>query len=358
MTDTLTPAEVFPPGDYLREELEARAWTVTDFAQVIDRPVQTVSEILNNRKEITPETATEIAAALGTSPELWLGLQNAYRLHSVRNNPHLTAVQRRAKLRRRLPLGEVQKKGWIPQTKDLDLVEAEVCRFLRIRDLDEEPHWQIAARRSNESEETLTPSQFAWIARAASRAETIKVRRFDGAGLERLARELPQRLARPDSLAEVQAWLAAVGVALVVVEHLQGSKIDGASFRLDNRTPVVALSLRGNRFDTVVFTLVHEIAHILLGHADGNHLVIDEDAASEHPDGDIERAANQQAQAWLFPVPLNLPTPITQNKVLRAADELGVHPALLIGHLQWNGKLPWSSLRHLIPKAKDLVSFT
>jgi len=34
-----------------------------------------------------------------------------------------------------------------------------------------------------------------------------------------------------------------VGVALVLVEHLQGSKIDGASFRLDNRTPDVALSL-------------------------------------------------------------------------------------------------------------------
>ena len=190
MTDTLTPAEVFPPGDYLCEELEARAWTVTDFAQVIDRPVQAVSEILNNRKEIT-ETAREIAAALGTSPELWLGLQNAYRLHSVRNDPHLTALQRRAELRRRLPARRGTKKGWIPQTKDLDLVEAEVCRFLRIRDLDEQPHWQIAARRSNESEETLTPSQFAWIARAATRAETIKIRRFDGAGLERLARELP-----------------------------------------------------------------------------------------------------------------------------------------------------------------------
>jgi HTH-type transcriptional regulator/antitoxin HigA len=311
-----------------------------------------VSEILNNRKEITPETATEIAAALGTSPELWLGLQNAYRLHAVRNKPHLTAVQRRAKLRRRLPLGELQKKGWIPQTKDLDLLEAEVCRFLRIGDLDEEPHWQIAARRSNECEETLMPSQFAWIARAASRAETIKVGRFNGDGLERLARELPQRLT------EVQGWLAAVGVALVVVEHLQGSKIDGASFRLDNGTPVVALSLRGNRFDSVVFTLVHEIAHILLGHADGSHLVIDEDAASEHPEGNIEQAANQQAQAWLFPVPVNLRAPITQSKVLRAADELGVHPALLIGHLQWKGKLPWSSLRHLIPKAKDLVPFT
>lgn len=357
MTETLIPAEVFPPGEYLRDELEARAWSVTDFAQILGRPVQAVSEILNNRKEITPETAAEIGAALGTSPEVWLGLQNAYRLQAVRNQPHLTAVQRRAKLRARIPLGEVQKRGWIPQTKDLDVVETAVCRFLRISHLDEEPRWHIAARRSNESEQTLTPSQYAWVARAASLAEAIKVRRFDRPGLQKLARELPQRLVLPERIAEVQGWLAAVGVALVIVEHLQGSKIDGATFRLDKGTPVVALSLRGNRFDSVVFTLVHEIAHILLGHAKGSCLVIDE-APAEQPEGDIEEAANQQARSWLFPVPLALSPPISQAKVLRAADDLGIHPSLVVGHLHFAGALPWSSLRQLIPKAKDLVPFT
>lgn len=55
MTTTLTPAEVFPPGEYLRDELEERGWTVTEFAEIIGRPVQAVSEILNNKKEITTD---------------------------------------------------------------------------------------------------------------------------------------------------------------------------------------------------------------------------------------------------------------------------------------------------------------
>jgi len=33
MTTTYTPAEVFPPGEYLRDELEERGWTVTEFAR-------------------------------------------------------------------------------------------------------------------------------------------------------------------------------------------------------------------------------------------------------------------------------------------------------------------------------------
>ncbi|MGA3065931.1 MAG: HigA family addiction module antitoxin [Tepidisphaeraceae bacterium] len=83
MAKPLKPAEVFPPGDYLRDELETRGWTQADFAKIIGRPLQTVNEIINNRKRITVETAKAIALALGTSPELWLNLQNYYDLRTT-----------------------------------------------------------------------------------------------------------------------------------------------------------------------------------------------------------------------------------------------------------------------------------
>ena len=78
MTLTHTPAEAFPPGEYLHYELEARGWTVTEFADMVGQPVQAVSEILNTDQPITPETAQSLSEALGTSPDLWLNLQAAY----------------------------------------------------------------------------------------------------------------------------------------------------------------------------------------------------------------------------------------------------------------------------------------
>ena len=84
-----TPAHAFPPGEYLRDELEERGWTATEFSEIIGRPIQAVSEILNAKKEITAETALAISAALGTTPEVWLNLQTRYRLHQQR-----TAVDR------------------------------------------------------------------------------------------------------------------------------------------------------------------------------------------------------------------------------------------------------------------------
>ncbi|MFM7534693.1 MAG: HigA family addiction module antitoxin [Acidimicrobiales bacterium] len=80
MNSTHIPAEVFPAGEYLRDELEARGWTISEFAEIIGRPIQAVSEILNGGKEITTATALAFADALGTTPELWLNLQAGFRL--------------------------------------------------------------------------------------------------------------------------------------------------------------------------------------------------------------------------------------------------------------------------------------
>ena len=80
MLRDIKPAEAFPPGEYLRDELKAHGWTQRQFAQIIRRPLQRVSEIINGRKRITERTALQIAAALGTSACVWLNLETNYQL--------------------------------------------------------------------------------------------------------------------------------------------------------------------------------------------------------------------------------------------------------------------------------------
>jgi HTH-type transcriptional regulator/antitoxin HigA len=95
MRATRTPAEVFPPGDFVREELEARRWTQGDLASVIGRPVQVVNEIVNGRKGITAQTAKQLAAAFGTSAELWLNLESTYRLATAEDPDPMIATRAR-----------------------------------------------------------------------------------------------------------------------------------------------------------------------------------------------------------------------------------------------------------------------
>jgi len=74
------PAVVPTPGEIISDELDARGWTQTHLARLMGRPVQVVNEIIHARKQITPETAIQLADALQTSPELWLNLESSYRL--------------------------------------------------------------------------------------------------------------------------------------------------------------------------------------------------------------------------------------------------------------------------------------
>lgn len=78
--DERVPAEVFPPGAFIREELEARGWTQRDLAEILGRPLSAINQIILAKRGITPKTAQELAAAFGTSAQFWLNLETAYRL--------------------------------------------------------------------------------------------------------------------------------------------------------------------------------------------------------------------------------------------------------------------------------------
>src|SRR5262249_55489470 len=80
------PTHQIPVGELLGDELEARGWTQADFAAVLDRPTQFVSEIVTGKKEITRESAAQIGAALGQSAEYWLKLQDQYLLAEQAKN--------------------------------------------------------------------------------------------------------------------------------------------------------------------------------------------------------------------------------------------------------------------------------
>src|SRR5437588_778351 len=80
MHENPRPHRRHAPGLILAEEIRARRWTQADFAKIIGRPVQTVNGILNGKREITPETALQIAAAIGSSPEMWIEMEARYRL--------------------------------------------------------------------------------------------------------------------------------------------------------------------------------------------------------------------------------------------------------------------------------------
>src|SRR5271156_5281644 len=120
------PAEVFPPGEFLADELEARGWTQSEFAGIIRRPAKLVNEIISGRKSITPETAREFAAALGTSAQYWLNLESAYQLWKTAPSPTAQEIALEAKLRERFPIRQIIQRGWIIASESFEIIKERI----------------------------------------------------------------------------------------------------------------------------------------------------------------------------------------------------------------------------------------
>jgi len=69
------------PGEILREEfLTPLGITQSALARELHTSFRAVNELVNEKRGITTEMALKLARYFGTSPQLWLNLQNHYDL--------------------------------------------------------------------------------------------------------------------------------------------------------------------------------------------------------------------------------------------------------------------------------------
>lgn len=76
------------PGAILREDvLPALHMTQTELADRLDVSRLSISELLHEKRGLSPEMALRLSKLLATSPESWLAMQNALDIWELRNNP-------------------------------------------------------------------------------------------------------------------------------------------------------------------------------------------------------------------------------------------------------------------------------
>lgn len=72
------------PGEILREELKGLNLSARAFAKSLVVPTNRITEILNEKRRITSDTALRMSRFFGTTAEFWMNLQQAYDLKITR----------------------------------------------------------------------------------------------------------------------------------------------------------------------------------------------------------------------------------------------------------------------------------
>ena len=130
------------------------------------------------------------------------------------------------------------------------------------------------------------------------------------------------------------------GIRFVVVEPLQGAKVDGVALWLNKKSPVIGMSVRYDRIDSFWFTLCHEISHI--EHEDEAPLDAD---LTDRMEGvtvvrqSIERRANEEAADLLVDKEemqsfIRRVGPLySKAKIVQFAHRIKMHPGVIVGQL-------------------------
>jgi HTH-type transcriptional regulator / antitoxin HigA len=361
MLDIRDVAEAFPPGEMLKDELDARGWTQDVLAEITSIPAPVISNVIKGKRAISVDIASSLAAAFGTTAQFWMNLETSYQLWMETKADE--KISRKARLYESVPVNELIKRGWIEMSKDIDVLEERVLRFLDRRSLDEPSRLVYSAKRATQK---ATPAQVAWVYRAKHLASGVRAAKFSRELFTAALRKLKELRRNAEDIRDVARILADGGVRLILIEGLPKGKIDGATFWLDEHSPAVVLSIRYDRLDYFWFALMHELGHVANGDGLEDAPILDvnlvgDDRTAFEDKSEVEKRADQFAEAFLVEKMeidkfIKRYSPLySKQKIKNFSARIGVHPAIVLGQLQHRKEVEYTHSREMLVKVREIA---
>lgn len=332
-----------PPGATIKEQLEYRGMSQREFAKRMDYSEKFISQLINGRVELTPNTAHRLEMVLGVPSAFWMSLEARYREKLLKVEEE-NSLDEDKQLARKFPYTQMAKLGWVEPTRSVAVKVVELRKFfevVRLTLLNEDRLAPgIAYRRQRETAESEY-ALLAWAQKAKVDAREIATDKINVGKLEDCIPKLRELTSMDpaDFQPALVSMLAECGIATVFLPHLEHTFLNGATF-YDGSKIVLALTLRGADADKFWFSLFHELAHVINGHIGRTTGTTEEE----------ERAADAFARDTLIPPEAYAQLAVgnkTRSSVMSFANEIGIAPGIVVGRLQKDGYLPYSQLNRL-----------
>lgn len=337
-----------PPGETIREQLEDRGISQRNFAQKIGYTEKHISNLLNGKTELSHEAAHRLEMVLGIPATYWMSLEASYRDTLIKVSQENQSEADLGELKK-YPYAEMVRLGWVPAARDPWERVTNLRQFFEVFSLVSAPESALCCafcRRISRTEKS-DYAFLAWSKQAEREARKINCAPIN---YDKLNRHLAKfrKMTRDDPelfLPILIDDLSECGVALVVLPHLKGSFLHGATFKSGKKI-VVGVTIRGKDSDRFWFSLFHEIGHILCGHLDSGGR------------SDIEETeADNFASEWLIPESdyrgFVAGEDYTRDAIISFADAHNILAGIVVGRLQRDHYIPYS--RHNDLKTKYML---
>lgn len=87
----VTAYTAFHPGELLKDEFDYRGISQNAFSEKFGISYSQLNAILNGKRQVTPEFALTMEAALGVNADMLVRMQSDYNIYKSRHNKNITA---------------------------------------------------------------------------------------------------------------------------------------------------------------------------------------------------------------------------------------------------------------------------
>ncbi|MEI6451817.1 MAG: helix-turn-helix domain-containing protein [Actinomycetes bacterium] len=341
-----SPESVSPPGRSLRRALAAMDMSQAQLASRLGKTEKFVSEVVNGKAPISPETALHLEHVLGTPASFWNNRERAYREHLARAN-EARQLAAQAAWARRFPLRTMVERGWLPKGSDRIAQTAQLLDFFGIATPREwsalwDDRLSAVAFRQSKTYEIDRCALSAWLRYGEIAARKLECDDYNRESFrEALATARALTTKAPEIFEDALVDLCAkAGVAVVFTPDLPKTRVSASVRWLTPRKALIQLGLRYKTDDHLWSGFYHEAVHVLKHGKKTPYL--ETDGLSD----DAELEAGRIAADILIPrrqyEDFVSTTPVCSERIVDFAGSLGIAPGIVVGRLQHDGVIPYT----------------
>ena len=336
-TNEFEPDYSIHPGEILNETLEARGIRKTDFAGRCGISLKTVSQIINSKAPVTPETALQFERVLDVSADIWNNLDSQHKLHIARRNK-LKKLESLKEWVNNFPISDLRRIKFLSDCRDRTLLADELLRFFGVANIDawNKFYGKLAvAFRKSKSFESSTESVAAWLRFAELTAEEIVTNEYNTRKFRNALYKIRSFTTKDPAYFQPRMTeiCQKAGVIFLVLPSFPRTLLSGAAKWLTSRKVLIALTLRYKSDDQFWFSFFHEAGHILLH--EKKRIFLD---SIKSNDDTLEYEANEFARDLLAPADeyqeFKKRGRFYKQDILDFAKRISIAPGIIVGLLQ------------------------
>lgn len=322
--------ELPDPIEAIKFRMEQQNLTQRDLIPFIGSRSK-VSEILSKKRPLTLQMMRALHIGLGIPASVLLSDSDSAELEE---NLDWT----------RFPVKEMIRRGWLKVSDLHENAESELRNFFKIGS----PKIALVAlfRKSDHIRAGRQMDSYAlaaWTARIVIKAKEIHSQIGDIP--EQLdinfLRKVAQLSWSDNGPVLAQEFLVKHGIPLIIEPHLPHTQLDGASILIEDKNPIIGLTIRYDRLDNFWFTLMHELAHVVL-HRKSEFNEFYDDLDIEDLEDSKEREADEFAREALIPNEIWKKSPASRlaspDAAQLLAKQLCINPAIVAGKMRYEFK--------------------